>query len=86
MKEDAKFDSEDDSDTVDESIWAQYHTYTESDKTVFHMDYIFKLSVSENYDDSVDRLYIKLANHVPNTTSLNVSNIELNPFLMDSFL
>lgn len=86
MKEDAKFDSEDDSDTVDESIWAQYYTYTENDKTVFHMDYIFKLSVSENYDDSVDRLYIKLANHVPNTTSLNVSNIELNLFLIESFL
>lgn len=85
MKEDAKFDSEDDSDTVDESIWAQYYTYTENDKTVFHMDYIFKLSVSENYDDSVDRLYIKLANHVPNTTSLNVSNIELNPFLTEFF-
>ena len=84
MKEDAKFDSEDDSDTVDESIWAQHYTYTENDKTVFHMDYIFKLSVSENYDDSVDRLYIKLANHVPNTTSLNVSNIELNPFLISS--
>lgn len=84
IKEELKFDSEDDSNTIYETMLNQNYTYTENYKTVFHMDYIFKLSVSENYDDSVDRLYIKLANHVPNTTSLNVSNIELNPFLIES--
>lgn len=84
LKEEYKFDIEENEELMTTLI-NRSHFFSSLQNNLINLDCIFKLGVGEKYSDISDRLYIKLANHKPNTFSLNLTSFNINPFFKTQY-
>lgn len=84
LREEYKFDTNENGETPPAET-QETHDFIPGHSSLHNLDYIFKLGVGEQFSDTTDRMYIKLANHKPNTFSLNLMSFNITPFFIPSY-
>lgn len=84
LREEYKFDTNENGETPPPET-QETHNFIPGQSSLHNLDYIFKLCVGEQFSDTTDRMYIKLANHKPNTFNLNLISFNITPFFIPSY-
>lgn len=84
LREEYKFDTNENGETPS-SETQESHNFNPTHGDLHHLNCIFKLGVGEQFSDTTDRMYIKLANHKPNTFNLNLMSFNIALFFIPSY-